>query len=139
MPPSDRDAAAAPAAADGTTGEREALPTEAELTAVLSSAPLSAQLNGPLADTHATVQYRVEPDGPAWWWSTLEEHPTTGVGEVANADVEVTCDAAIARALLDGTLDVSKAVLLGQARVRGDLEPLRRTRPASGVPAAGDG
>lgn len=76
---------------------------------------------GAAATDGLAVQYRIEPGEVAWWWSTRNGEPTTGVGRLDDADVVVTCDPKTARGLLDGTLEVSRAFLLGRLRVDGEL------------------
>jgi len=88
---------------------------------LLASPAVTRQLAEAIGHLAVTVQYRVEPDGAAWWWSSRGDSTATGVGSAEHPDVVVTCDGRTARRLLSGDLDVSRAFLLGQLRVEGDL------------------
>ena len=101
-----------------------ALPSPEELVALLEAPDVQRHLAVGAADTDGlVVQYRIEPGEVAWWWSTRDGKPATGVGLLDDADVVVTCDPRTARGLLDGTLEVSRAFLLGRLRVEGELGP----------------
>ena len=90
--------------------------------ALLDSADVQRHLAAGAADTAGlAVQYRIEPGDRQWWWSTREGEPSTGVGQLEDADVVITCDPATARGLLDGSLEVSRAFLLGRLKVDGEL------------------
>lgn len=101
------------------------------MTEALSRSELTELLNRPEVLQHlaagaqgtvgVTVEYRVEPEGEAWWWSTRDEKVATGVGRALDPDVVLLCDAPTARRLISGTLEVSRAFLLGDLRVEGDL------------------
>lgn len=96
-------------------------PTLIEFEQLLASPAVTRQLAEAIGHLAVTVQYRVEPDGAAWWWSSRGDSTATGVGSAEHPDVVVTCDGRTARRLLSGDLDVSRAFLLGQLRVEGDL------------------
>lgn len=96
-------------------------PTLIEIEQLLASPAVTGQLAEAIGHLAVTVQYRVEPDGAAWWWSSRGDSTATGVGSAEHPDVVVTCDGRTARRLLSGDLDVSRAFLLGQLRVEGDL------------------
>ena len=98
------------------------LPSDDELTALLHSADVQRHLATGAVDTAGlAVQYRIEPGDREWWWSTRDGEPSTGIGRIDDADVVVTCDLATARGLLDGTLEVSRAFLLGRLKIDGEL------------------
>lgn len=107
---------------DAAPHDELALPSPEELLALLEAPDVQRHLAVGAADTSGlVVQYRIEPGEVAWWWSTREGMPSTGVGLIDGADVVVTCDPRTARGLLDGTLEVSRAFLLGRLRVEGEL------------------
>ena len=98
------------------------LPSDEELVALLADVDVRRHLAAGASNTDGlAVQYRIEPGDRQWWWSTREGEPSTGVGRLDDADVIVTCDPATAKGLLEGTLEVSRAFLLGRLRVEGDL------------------
>ncbi len=98
------------------------LPSDEQLVALLEAADVQSHLAVGASDTDGlAVQYRIEPGDRQWWWSTRKGSPSTGIGRLDDPDVVVTCDPATARGLLDGTLEVSRAFLLGRLRVDGEL------------------
>lgn len=98
------------------------LPSDEELVALLADVEVQRHLAAGASDTDGlAVQYRIEPGDRQWWWSTRDGEPSTGVGHLDDADVIVTCDPTTAKGLLEGTLEVSRAFLLGRLRVEGEL------------------
>lgn len=93
-----------------------------ELTDLLDRADVRRHLAaGADGTTGLTVEYRVEPDGPSWWWSTRDATVATGIGPASDPDVVLVCSARTARQLIDGTVEVSRAFLLGELRAEGNL------------------
>ena len=102
-------------------GVAEGLSTS-ELTDLLDRADVRRHLAaGADGTTGLTVEYRVEPDGPSWWWSTRDATVATGIGSSSDPDVVLVCSARTARQLIDGTVEVSRAFLLGELRAEGNL------------------